>query len=173
MAIGTARGSDRQSMHAFDGGARDKDAHGSERPSAFCARQNCPSPGGSLPVRMEPRGRPAERRDGHREGCPCPALSQPHVVRAGLPPRDATGRLPCSRVHAVADRVIRREAADSHQGQGHDRFSNRPDRFVHSTPPTSAVAITGPTPGSFESRRHVSFVRQIVRAERRAYRVGD
>src|ERR1700716_3278304 len=29
------------------------------------------------------------RRDGHREGCPCPALSQPHVVRAGLPPRDA------------------------------------------------------------------------------------
>src|ERR1700731_3742805 len=35
-----------------------------------------------------------------------------------------------------ADGVMRREAADSHQGQGHDRSSNRPDRFLHSTPPT-------------------------------------
>src|ERR1700730_18085976 len=33
--------------------------------------------------------------------------------------------------------VTRREAADSHQGQGHDRSRNRPDRFVHSTPPTA------------------------------------
>src|SRR3954447_15515854 len=40
--------------------------------------------GGSLPVRLEPRGRPAERGDGHREGRPCPALSQPHDLRAGL-----------------------------------------------------------------------------------------
>ena len=27
-----------------------------------------------------------ERRDGDREGCPCPALSQPHAVRADLSP---------------------------------------------------------------------------------------
>src|SRR4029453_11140049 len=39
------------------------------------------APGGSLPVRLEPRGRPAERGDGHRKGRPCPALSQPHDVR--------------------------------------------------------------------------------------------
>src|SRR5437879_3670871 len=34
------------------------------------------------------RGRPAERRDGDREGRPCPALSQPDAVRTGLSPRD-------------------------------------------------------------------------------------
>src|SRR5712671_1439206 len=45
--------------------------------------------GGSLPIRLEPRDRPAERRDGNREGRPCPALSQPHDVRAGLSARDA------------------------------------------------------------------------------------
>jgi len=31
----------------------------------------------------------AERRDGVREGRPCPALSQPNAVRAGLSARDA------------------------------------------------------------------------------------
>ena len=36
-----------------------------------------------------PRGRPAEWHDGDREGRPCPALSQPHAVRAGLSARDA------------------------------------------------------------------------------------
>src|SRR5712664_2862454 len=40
--------------------------------------------GGSLPVRLEPRGRSAEWRDGDCEGRPCPALSQPDAVRAGL-----------------------------------------------------------------------------------------
>jgi len=35
-----------------------------------------------------------------------------------------------------ADRVMRPEAADSHQGQGREQSRNRPDRFVHSTPPT-------------------------------------
>src|SRR5215471_17517256 len=39
---------------------------------------------GSLPVRLEPRSRPAERRDGNREGRSRPALPQPHVVRARL-----------------------------------------------------------------------------------------
>jgi hypothetical protein len=34
-----------------------------------------------------------------------------------------------------ADHVKRPEAADSHQGQGHEQSRNRPDRFVHSTPP--------------------------------------
>ena len=29
-----------------------------------------------------------------------------------------------------ADGVMRREAADSHQGQGHDRSSNRPDKCI-------------------------------------------
>ena len=33
-----------------------------------------------------------------------------------------------------ADHVMRREAADSHQGQGREQSRNRPDRFVHSTP---------------------------------------
>ena len=36
----------------------------------------------------------------------------------------------------AADRVMRSEAADSHQGQERDRSSNRPDRFVHPVPPT-------------------------------------
>ena len=35
-----------------------------------------------------------------------------------------------------ADHVMRSEAADSHQGQEHDRSVNRPDRFVHPLPPT-------------------------------------
>jgi len=35
-----------------------------------------------------------------------------------------------------ADRVMRLEAADSHQGQERNRSSNRPDRFAHSMPPT-------------------------------------
>jgi hypothetical protein len=35
-----------------------------------------------------------------------------------------------------ADDLMRREAADSHQGQGREQSRNRPDRFVHSTPPT-------------------------------------
>jgi hypothetical protein len=40
--------------------------------------------GEGLPVRLEPRGRPAERRDDDREDCPCPAMSQPDAVRPGL-----------------------------------------------------------------------------------------
>src|SRR6188472_249560 len=39
--------------------------------------------------RLEPRGGPAERHHGDGEGCPCPALSQPHAVRAGLSAGDA------------------------------------------------------------------------------------
>jgi hypothetical protein len=42
-----------------------------------------------------------------------------------------------------ADRVMRPEAADSHQGQERDRFSNRPDRFVHSAPPIPAESSCG------------------------------
>jgi hypothetical protein len=38
---------------------------------------------------FEPRGRSAERRDGDREGRPCPALSQSDAVSAGLSARDA------------------------------------------------------------------------------------
>src|SRR3954454_12423572 len=38
---------------------------------------------------LEPRGRPAGRRDGDREGRPCSALSQPDAVRARLSARDA------------------------------------------------------------------------------------
>ena len=63
-----------QGARAIDGGGL--------RPAELRAR-------GSLPVRLEPRGRPAERRDGDREGRPCPALSQPHAVRARLSARDA------------------------------------------------------------------------------------
>jgi len=47
------------------------------------------TPAGSLPVRLEPRGRPAEWRDSAREGRPCPALPQPHAVRPSLPARAA------------------------------------------------------------------------------------
>ena len=45
--------------------------------------------GRGLPIRLEPRGRPAGRRDGDREGRPCSALSQPDAVRARLSARDA------------------------------------------------------------------------------------
>src|SRR6202023_2382297 len=37
----------------------------------------------------ELRGGSAEWRDGDREGCPCPALSQPHAVCAVLSARDS------------------------------------------------------------------------------------
>ena len=53
---------------------------------SLCPAELCAGRG--LPVRLEPRGRPAERGDGDREGCPCPALPQPHAVRAGLSARD-------------------------------------------------------------------------------------
>ena len=46
-----------------------------------------------------------------------------------------------------ADRVIRREAADSHQGQGHDRSSNRPDRFrAFHAADTKKIALRGRRP---------------------------
>jgi hypothetical protein len=35
-----------------------------------------------------------------------------------------------------ADDLMRPEAANHHHGQGHERSRNRPDRFVHSKPPT-------------------------------------
>jgi hypothetical protein len=43
----------------------------------------------------------------------------------------------------VADRVMRPEVADYHQGQGRDCSSNRPDRFVHPKQPTSAELPCG------------------------------
>jgi hypothetical protein len=43
--------------------------------------------GGSLPVRLEPRSRRAERGDGDREGRSRPVVPQPHV-RARLSPRE-------------------------------------------------------------------------------------
>src|SRR4051812_36938449 len=65
--------------------------------------------GGGLPVRLEPRSRPAEWRDGDRKGRPCPALPQPDAVRAGLSARDGrkvfdayNRALLCSRVPAGA-----------------------------------------------------------------------
>src|SRR6185437_13657402 len=42
---------------------------------------------------LEPQGRTAERRDGDREGRPCPALPQLSAVRAGLYARNAGDRL--------------------------------------------------------------------------------
>jgi hypothetical protein len=63
----------------------------------------------SLPVRLEPRDRPAERRDGDREGRPRPALPQSHAVRASRPRETQemgltrmTGHSPYSRAPAGA-----------------------------------------------------------------------
>ena len=42
------------------------------------------APGEAFQFGLEPRGRRAERRDDHREDSPCPALPQPHAVRARL-----------------------------------------------------------------------------------------
>jgi transposase len=44
--------------------------------------------GRGLSVRLEPRSRAHQRRDGHREGGACPAVPQPDAVRAGLSARD-------------------------------------------------------------------------------------
>jgi hypothetical protein len=49
----------------------------------------CSIPRRRLPVRLEPRDRPDQRRDGDREGGSCSALSQSDDVRAGLSARDA------------------------------------------------------------------------------------
>src|SRR5215469_15510921 len=62
-------------------GSRPCDGHG------VCAAEFCSR--GSLSVRLEPRDRRAKRRDGDREGRPCPALPQPDAVRARLSARDA------------------------------------------------------------------------------------
>ena len=66
---------------------------GSSDGGGLCAAELCA--GGGLPVRLEPRDRPAERRDGDREGCPCPAVPQPHAVRASLSARDAGDGVRC------------------------------------------------------------------------------
>src|SRR4051812_44055842 len=79
--------------------------------------------GGSLPVRLEPRGRPAERGDGHREGRPCPALSQPHDVRAGLSARDAGDgvRRPRPSLRPV-QRRLRARHLRQHEDRGGDNL---------------------------------------------------
>ena len=63
----------------------------------------------SLPVGLEPRDRPAERRDGDREGRPCPALPPPNAVHEPIRVRrrrwcsmPATVRSRCSRGRAGA-----------------------------------------------------------------------
>jgi hypothetical protein len=67
-----------------------------------------------------PRGRPAERRDGDREGRPCPALSQPDAVRARLA---SAGREVAETLLAVSERLQREEfkwplASHSAPGRG-------------------------------------------------------
>ena len=47
---------------------------------------------------------------------------------------------------SVADHVMRPEAADSHQGQGHKSSRNRPDRFVHSSRRRQQIALRGRRP---------------------------
>ena len=42
-----------------------------------------------------------------------------------------------------ADDLMRPEIADSHQGQGRDRSTDRPDRFAHPMPPLSAQSPCG------------------------------
>src|SRR6266446_9311649 len=78
--------------------------------------------GGSLPIRLEPRGRSAERRDGDREGRPCPALSQPHDVRAGLSARDAGDgvRRPRPGFRPVQGRLRARHLRQHEDGGGDD-----------------------------------------------------
>ena len=78
--------------------------------------------GGSLPVRLEPRGRSAERRDGDREGRPCPALSQPDAVRARLSARDAGDgvRRPRPGLRPVQGRLRARHLRQHEDGGGDD-----------------------------------------------------
>ena len=78
--------------------------------------------GRSLPVRLEPRGRPAERRDGDGEGRPCPALPQPHAVRAGLSARDAGDgvRRPRPGLRPVQGRLPARHLRQHEDGGGDD-----------------------------------------------------
>ena len=47
-------------------------------------------------------------------------------------------QLPNLMRHAAfaAGGIMRSEVADSHHGQGREQSRNRPDRFVHPTPPT-------------------------------------
>ena len=46
----------------------------------------------------------------------------------------------------AADRVMRSEAADFHQGQERDSSSKRPDRFAHPAPSTTGSSCGGRRP---------------------------
>ena len=95
-------------------GARAIDGRG------LCAAELCA--GRSLSVRLEPRDRPAERRDGDRESRPCPALPQPHAVRAGLSARDAGDGVRRSRpgLRHVQGRLRSRHLRQHEDGGGDD-----------------------------------------------------
>ena len=62
------------------GGARGGDG------GSLCAAELCPGRG--LPVRLVTRDRADQRGDGDGQGGACPAVPQPHAVRAGLSARD-------------------------------------------------------------------------------------
>ena len=78
--------------------------------------------GRGLPVRLEPRDRRAERRDGDGEGRACPALPQPHDVRAGLSARDAGDgvRRPRPGVRLLQGRLHARHLRQHEDGGGDD-----------------------------------------------------
>jgi hypothetical protein len=78
---------------------------------------------------------PAGLGDSHREGGPCPALSQPHDVRAGLSARDAGDGVRCPRpAFALFKGTCRRGIYDNMKTAvetvfvGKDRLYNR--RFL-------------------------------------------
>ena len=86
----------------------------------LCAAELCAGRG--LPVRLEPRDRPDQRRDGDGEGGPCPALPQPDAVRAGLSARDAGDgvRRPRPGVRLLQGRLPARHLRQHEDGGGDD-----------------------------------------------------
>ena len=99
--------------------------------------------GRSLPVRLEPRDRRDERRDGDREGRACPPVPQPHDVRSRLSARDAGDgvRRARARLRVVQGRLHTRHLRQHEDGGGDDLHRQGP--AIQSPLPADVRASSG------------------------------
>ena len=99
--------------------------------------------GRSLPVRLEPRDRRDERRDGDREGGARPALPQPDDVRAGLSARDPGDGVRRARtgLRLLQGRLHARHLRQHEDGGGDDLRRQGPP--VQSPLPADVLAPSG------------------------------
>src|SRR6185503_11453042 len=87
---------------------------------SLCAAELCAGRG--VPVRLVARDRADQRSDGHGQGGACPAVPQPHAVRARLSARDPGDGVRCPQPRL---RVLQRSLHARHLRQHEDGGGNR------------------------------------------------